>query len=436
MLLVVIPPMQSPDESDHLMRAYLFGQGQLVLEAPSGRATGGEIDTGLAQYIEVYSPLFWNPQRKLSAIEVEAAKKIDWTNETIFRPLPGMAYYFPAIYFVHASALRLGQSMGLSVATSYYLAKGMLLVTICAVLSFAFYLYAPSFLTLALLAIPMTIFQISSASLDGIVTALCVLLISVFLRVSQDKSSSRQSLFFVALGVWFLLAASRVQLFALIILLIMMPIWMRKIRYQWFTLVVATLVVVWQVFVLRSTVDGRVQLGETPLNIIIYYLQHIDELTSVIWRTLLDPTTARGTFSSFLGVLGWIDAPFTGSEYKHLTILIGLLALLCINFDLLRQTWRTSVLLLLVSLTVTAIIYAALLVTWTPHPASVINGIHGRYFLIPALLCVYAVSESVVSMARWRKVFGAVLLSTLALYSATNTTKLLLDRYYLQSQQP
>ncbi len=418
------------------MRAYLFGQGQLVLEAPSGQSTGGEVDTGLVQYIEVYSPLFWNSQRKLSAIESEAAKQVNWTHKTIFRPLPGMAYYFPAVYFVHAVALRLGESIGLTVATSYYLAKGMLLVTICILLSLAFYLYTPPYLVLALLAIPMTIFQVSSASLDGIVTALCVLLISIFLRVNRDQGGSYKYLFFLALGVWFLLAASRVQLFALIILVIMMPIRMQKIRYQWFVLAVAILVVAWQVFVLRSTVDGRVQLGETSFNIIIYYLQHIDELTTVILRTLFDPMTARGTFSSFLGVLGWIDAPFTGSEYKYLAIILGLLTLLCLNLHLIRQEWRTTILLILASSMVTAIIYAALLVTWTPHPASIINGLHGRYFLIPALLCAYAVSEPATSMVRWRKIFGVLLLSVLALYSATNTIKLLVDRYYLQIQQP
>ena len=40
------------------------------------------------------------------------------------------------------------------------------------------------------------------------------------------------------------------------------------------------------------------------------------------------------------------------------------------------------------------LIFFALLVTWTPHPAHVITGVQGRYFLVPALLLGYVLGGS------------------------------------------
>ena len=37
-LSTVIPPFQSPDEFEHITRAYLLGRGEFVLEAPVGQS--------------------------------------------------------------------------------------------------------------------------------------------------------------------------------------------------------------------------------------------------------------------------------------------------------------------------------------------------------------------------------------------------------------
>ena len=70
----------------------------------------------------------------------------------------------------------------------------------------------------------------------------------------------------------------------------------------------------------------------------------------------------------------------------------------------------------------------ALLVTWTPYPASTIEGIQGRYFIVPALAAAYALAppQGTPKPARWPwagvAVFGAV-----ALYALIDT---LLRRYH------
>src|SRR5690349_6541565 len=42
----LVPPLQSPDEFNHLKRAYLLSQGE-ILATTVGDVTGGNVDTGL-----------------------------------------------------------------------------------------------------------------------------------------------------------------------------------------------------------------------------------------------------------------------------------------------------------------------------------------------------------------------------------------------------
>lgn len=37
----VIPPLMSPDEQDHIERAYLLGKGVFLLDQPEGMSSGG-----------------------------------------------------------------------------------------------------------------------------------------------------------------------------------------------------------------------------------------------------------------------------------------------------------------------------------------------------------------------------------------------------------
>jgi hypothetical protein len=101
------------------------------------------------------------------------------------------------------------------------------------------------------------------------------------------------------------------------------------------------------------------------------------------------------------------------------------------------------------------IVFAALLIQWTPHPATVILGVQGRYFFVPALLICVAFTRPFVrllthsaaepsslqktsqktfvhSWAQKMSLAVLILLSGTALYC---TSHLLLGRYYLMPEQ-
>jgi uncharacterized membrane protein len=139
----------------------------------------------------------------------------------------------------------------------------------------------------------------------------------------------------------------------------------------------------------------------------------------------------RGFFSSFFGLLGWLDTPFEGREYIYLLAIVVAVFVLSVNFKGSCQVWRRTVLLLIVALAAVGIVFFAMLVTWTPHPASLIDGVQGRYFLIPAVIISYALTtnDEPQSGVRLALLWGLVIL--LGLYSVFSTERLLFERYYL-----
>ena len=82
---------------------------------------------------------------------------------------------------------------------------------------------------------------------------------------------------------------------------------------------------------LKTVVDGRVALGATSGQIILFYLQNPMELLAVMIRTLSSLDVLRGYFSSFIGLLGWLDTPFPGAEYKY--IFLMMIPFVIMSFD-------------------------------------------------------------------------------------------------------
>jgi uncharacterized membrane protein len=428
----LIPPFQSPDEFEHITRAYLFAKGVVVLDTPHNETSGGMIDSGLAKYMEAFSALPFHPERKISVSELDAAKKIKWSGTKEFKRAPGMAFYFPAIYSVHAFALGIGEHLNLSIDGSYKLTRFLLLLAVCCVLYGSFRLYPPSCLVLALLLIPMSLFQLSSASLDGIATALSIFIVSAFLRIATDKERSAVWLFYALVTVWLIVASSRVQQFSLIILVASCSYFMRKPRYLLVAILSALLVVAWQIVAVKTSVDGRVKLGASTSDIVMWYFYHPLDFYDVMRTTLTSSETWRSYLSSFFGMLGWLDAPFAGKQYIYLLGLTVLIAGCSVTYRHLQANRLARLLLVFSAFASVAMIYFALLVTWTPHPAVVVNGVVGRYFLIPAIMVAYALGDGNVSASVVKRVCGLVLLICLFGYSVMNTTELLSTRYQVE----
>ncbi|TDK56687.1 DUF2142 domain-containing protein [Pseudomonas moraviensis] len=430
----LIPPFQSPDEYDHVKRSYLLANGRVMLESPEGRSSGGPIDSGLLSYIHAYQGFIGKPDMKLSSSEVEEAETIRWTGEEEFASAPGTGYYFPLVYVPQALGLKAGQLFSLSVDQSYRLARLSTLLISSVILFFAFRLYTPSLFALALLLLPMSIFQMASTSLDVFSTALAILTFSMFMNVMSNKDRADDALIFGLAGSLFLLVSSKINLLPLIGLLVIIGWRVKSKKSLVAALMVFLAVALWFVFALHNTVDMRVSLGATTSSIIFFYLRHPFAFFDVLGATL--PIYGVSYINSFIGALGWLDAPLHEVAYKRLYVLIICAFLVSISFKCWANEWPQRGFLIVCAIVSSLLVFFALLITWSAHPAQIIEGVQGRYFLIPMLMLAYAFDRVPAFKSSFIPAASAAVLALMFLVSTYSTAATLMSRFYLVRAQP
>ncbi|WML89826.1 DUF2142 domain-containing protein [Thiothrix lacustris] len=429
---MVTPPFQSPDEIDHLKRAYLLESGTLILDSPKNSSSGGMIDSGFLVYMDVYDRYTQGLKGNISSDFIDYTTSIKWTGIKEFSSTPGTGYYFPIIYFPQATGLFLGEFFDLSIDSSYKLTRLITLLFSCFILVAAFYFYSPSSISLALLFIPMSVFQFASTSLDSISTAVAVLAISVFLRIVVDREKSKSWLIvFLAVCV-FILASSRIHALPLVLLIFGTFFYTRRKICIYAGVITSILIMAWLFFAVKSTVDARVSIGLPVSQIALFYMTNPLLFFDVFLNTLT-PNTLDFYVKSFFGRLGALEVRFSDIVYNYLYIIFILIFLFSLRVKSIKGDWFARGLLVIPMVGSIFIIFFALLITWNAHPAAIIQGVQGRYFLIPVLLFSYAVSfGSEFGFSKYcSKILNGFLLSALMAFSFYNTTTRVIDYYYI-----
>lgn len=426
-LSVIIPPLKSPDEHDHIERAYLLGKGVIVSERPEGKASGGNIDTGLSAYLNSFLP----SQDKLTEAELAAAREIQWSGQRVYDPSPGAAYYFPVIYLPQTSALLLGEHLGMTVDTSYRLARAFALLAAALLIFLAFRVYPANPLTVVLIALPMSLFQLSSASLDGISTALAIFIIATFLRIAKGKGNTPSRYVYALAIAITILTTSRIHA-APVLLLLAACYWYTNDKKALYLLVSSTLIfTVWTAIAIKTTVDLRVTTSAPVSEVVVFYLKTPFQFFHVLWESVSDKSLQDFYRKSFLGILGWLDTPFEKGCYEALSLGILAIAALSFSWGEFKDEWRQRSLLIFIAVAGTLLIFFALLVTWTPHPAGNIAGVQGRYFMIPAVFLAYGIGGNKVLFEGWRGKIATAACLLFFIFSVAETSKVLVERYYL-----
>lgn len=429
-LSLLVPPLQSPDESDHIKRAYLLSKGTIILDNSPNKSSGGEIDTGLINYIHEYNLIKITKDRApISADIIESASTIHWSGERTYDRAPGTGYYFPLIYAPQAMGLTIGEQLGLTIDTSYRLARAFSLLASCILIYYAFTIYPTNPLVLGLLSLPMYLFQLSSASLDSVATALALLVIAIYLRLTNKHEAKPDFLIYILPIAIALLVTSRTQLLPLFLLT--MPFLLKNRYSATITTISIVFTLSWLYIAATTTVDLRVVINEPSSKIIAYYAQNPLKFFDVLWHTLSSTEIRHFYLNSFIGILGWLTIGFDSLTYNLLSLaLLGLLVL-SLNVRNIKRQWQQRGLLVIVSVFSILLTFFALLVTWTPHPANAIAGVQGRYFFIPSIILAYALTGSK-ELGNGAK--GKLLLIFSFVFfvcTLTITTQLLINNYYL-----
>jgi uncharacterized membrane protein len=395
---------------------------------------GGNIDSGLLQYSELFRALPFKPQKKVTRQEMHRAQDIRWTRSEVFQESPAAGYYLPLIYAPAAVGLHTGLILDLTVHKSYRLARFTSLLFIAATLIIAFRIFPTNPLTLAFLALPMTLFQVASPTLDGVSTALAVFAISAFMRIFRDGASSPSWIFYLMAFTCILVAGSRIQLLTLMPLLMCAAYWTRNKKHLLISFLSLMVVLGWSVFAAKTTTDVSQSVTGAPTEeLISFYLANPTRFLNLIYDTLTYDTMFQGYSRQFIGILGWLDTRFGWRYYSFFGYLTLLIAFTSVSLRNIKKDWQPRVLLCTMALASVLIVFFALLITWNPHPAQVIEGVQGRYFIVPSIMVAYALSGLSGPTQELRRSIAAILLAIFILVSYTGTAELLVDRYFLQA---
>jgi hypothetical protein len=282
----------------------------------------------------------------------------------------------------------------------------------------------------------MSLFQMGSASLDGVAHAICFVVLAIYLRINQAKSSSPKWMAFTLCILIALLTTSRIHLMPLLLLLLLAYRLTRQKTYLWGGIAAIGFTIIWILLTMKFVVDLRVVTSLKGAGLIAYYATHPLDLFQVFFNTFTSISTLKSYATAFIGVLGWLDTSFPKVQYAILGALLGLLALP--SFSWRPKTIYPSVQATFVICTLgsVAIIFLSLLVQWTPHPATIILGVQGRYFFGPALLLSIAFTNPIRAENSSRQFLSSAFLVALASCSLVFTSGLLLQRYYLMPEQP
>lgn len=395
-LMQLIPAFQSPDENSHLLRADMIAHGQpvLVRETPDAKgSTGGKVDARFLVFTQWAQKLI-GPLRdrniKPSAFMNEADKH-GWQDDEVFVHAAGTGYYSPLIYVPHAIGLKLSRELGMSLGHSYGLTRMLVTLVAFAITFWAWQMWRPSLPVLALLLMPMTLFQVISPTIDGLCFALALLVLSLFFHHwhAPNKVTPWQGFaFYLAI---FTLVTCRTNLVPLLLL----PLVLVARQRSGGLLVAACMLIVasagWTLYGLVTTFDDRVTRAFSSAQIIGFYLRDPAEFLGLVGKTLAHPEEGYLILYSFIGYLGWTDALIP--RYAMLTILCGLLLSAVLAVVVTRfQASETSLraVLLFVGIASALLAFFALAVTWNPYPAQLIQGVHGRYLIIPAMFAAAA----------------------------------------------
>lgn len=425
-----IPPMQSPDENQHIAKAYLVAQGDLLLTNIEGQMSGGYVDDGLRDFIQGHMQIAGRPDIKLTQEEKDRLKNLAWSDpqSRSFMQIPGTGFYLPLIYLPHALAIKIGELAHISIHHTYYLTRIFLMAISIALMLFAFSLHRPGILALSIIMLPMSIFQLLSPTLDGITTSLSLVAISIFLAFQSRPVPPR--FFYLLAFLLILIATTRIHLAPLLLLLFVIAFQEKNRKFFAAGFLCVGLALFWIVFSIKTTVDNRIVSELSSLEALQYYILHPLKFMEVLLNTVTNKDMMNFYLQSFIGKLGWLDTDLPLWKYTAFSACVALCVLPNI-FSPAKEKINAVARFSLLSTAILSIlaIFTALLISWTPHPATIVHGIQGRYFIVPFLLLAYAFHGIFDVRSRAFSLASQLLLSAFFLFSAYSLLSALQGRY-------
>ncbi|WP_147196070.1 DUF2142 domain-containing protein [Pantoea sp. CCBC3-3-1] len=394
------PPMSSPDEHYHIVRADTLSRGEILLENEHGKITGTTIDSSYVEFMGLFTMLGFDKSKISMADQINRSKKINWSDNREYLKAPNVSLYFPAIYLPQSLALFSGKLLGLSIYKTYMLARIFTFLTSILIILFAWRIHRIPAIALAVMALPMSVFQFSSASIDGTVIAITALIMSLYASLTKQNGTERSRKWQTALIYFliFIVGTCKPNLAALILLPFSLAFITGNRKHILYSFATALPIVAWTIIAILNTNDGGVRhAGISNSGIFSHYIHHPIEMINIILGTMLDPFFINSFMHQLVGVLGWLDIYIPEWVFRLFVIIsLSILVMSLKSFHPKNNKYFYIAITLGFLLSI-VLIFFALLIQYSPLPTTRVIGIQGRYFIMPAIIIAYIFSENKMS---------------------------------------
>lgn len=419
-LVLLIPPLQVPDEPQHFERAYQISQLHLLAEGRDGKA-GGMLPASLSDMV----------RDELGTTDLEAdrpvtARPLARTLAGLSRPLAperqaftvftGAAPYSPLPYAPQAVAIAAGRAAGLGPLGLLYAARlanalSAILLLVLAVRVAPFAREALAFAGL----LPMALYQYASASPDAVTIGATLLFTALALRALVAGWTGRSLVAATLLGAVF---CSHKPVYAPLLLIALVPPLLRAgqrrpaLVANGLILLVALGTAIGWLALNRSLSLTRLP-GTDVARQVAFVTGDPLGFAAILRANLMGQ--AFRYWVEMIGVIGWLAVPLPAITYT-LALFVMVLAVLIRRPEEPALPRIAGVWQLLLVTGCILLVELALYLTWNPVGWPEIVGVQGRYFLplaAPFLAGVGTLLRLPADAARSR-IFAAMVLALAA----------------------
>ena len=386
------PPIQVADEENHFLRALQIADGHVFGRRIGGDNAGGTLDPAAPALAHGFDALKFRPDLKLDLHAYAKAAALRWGSGPVApTAFPNTAIYPFFLYLPASAGLAVGRALDMPVLDCFYLGRLATALTSVALAALALAVCGRGrSLLFVVLCSPMTLSLFASVSQDAMAIALGAVAAATwsgYVTRSLAIPAAARAAIALALGA---VAAARIPLIPLYVLALMptrFPPGGRP-RPRVIDVMAATAGLVPLAIGIYGAHAAKVAFregdGVSPVGQLRWLALHPVDAVAVAARTLADDTLRHA--HEFVGVLGWLDTDLPPSFYAW----TGLCALAALLIDAaasgrsIAGWWRfLPPAAVLVS---SAGVFGAFYLAWTPVGAPIVDGVQGRYFIVPALV--------------------------------------------------
>ncbi|WP_250492652.1 DUF2142 domain-containing protein [Caballeronia sp. GAWG1-1] len=442
-LVFATPPFQTPDAANHFYRAIQISEGQWRAYRFDG-TSGGQIDANAVKFAVTYEPMEARADIKASRAMADAIAPLQWNGELVNTGFPNTAIYPVFAYLPQALAVVAGRALHMTVVNTYKLTclVGLLVSMLITATSLGVARRSARFILFVAL-LPTTLMISASVSQEVVMIPLCFLVIAHFERfvaLQQAFQGRWRWIFGAAVAVC---ASARPPYGALVLLLFYPGMCVSTDgTYRFWTRFVVAVATGAASLIAMKVFQSPAWTPAAPPRSVPGQLDFLVHHPAAVFKIAFDTMHANASFyrDSFIGVLGWLDAPLAGTFYSTASV-AGVVALIAgsLDRDPLDRGSNTMRLMLIVPMFVGfALTFAALYLTWTPVGQMVVEGVQGRYLTALVPLLALAMPKLVATKGReWKgmvitRQLLTVIVLALPFFTFEQIVTTIINRFYLQ----